>query len=316
MNFAALDIGSNAVRMVIATKETEDRYQVLRKMRLPFRLGTEAFSEQAAFSHETIRQASDLFSSLKLMMEQEKVEYYQAFATSAFRDARNGNELAAAINDACGIKITRMSGELEAHVVQESVLSKITMDQRLDYLLVDLGGGSLELSQIEEGVVSGSQSFNLGTVRLLNYCGTDARNTKSYLCKHQFEITDFLDKKILNSQQLQMIGTGGNFRRLQKISDAMRSEQGLAPIDYIPPSSLPHIRFEMEKRSLKKRMNDFSLKEDQAEVITPALHIIEMLVDVIPIQKIIVPKAGLVDGILNYMVKHLDQREDKFFKLV
>ncbi len=296
MRIAAIDIGSNAIRLAIAEED-----EIIKKIRIPLRLGAEAFSPSKTFSSSTIELASEVFESIADILKKENVSRYKAYATSAYRDAKNSDELAKAVFLKSGLKIEKISGELEAKIILGSVLHSMELDKKKDYLLFDLGGGSLELSKIEEGQIIGSKSFDLGTVRLMNYKrsvnGDKEAIAKKFL-QTQNGIKSFMDNHILESKNLNIIGTGGNFRRILKLRNLHIKKEK----EYFNEDELFYIKDELEKLSYLERIKKFELRPDRADVIIPAMEIIGMVIDTLPVKRIYSPRTGLINGILDQIL--------------
>ena len=292
MKIAAIDIGSNAIRFVLAEDE-----QILRKIRIPLRLGAEAFGPLRRFSNETIDLSVEVFKSMAQILKDEKVTKYKAIATSAFRDSENSKLFSDRILKETGLIIEEVSGELEAQMILNSILKTMDLESKKDYLLFDLGGGSLELSKVEEGVIIGSKSFDLGTVRLLNLMKSE-ENEKNYLNQIKKEIRSFLDENIYNSKQLNIIGTGGNFRRVLKL----RNEAENKVKDYFTFEEVTALKKEMKGLTFLERIKEYELRPDRADIIIPGLEIIEMVASLVPVKKIYAPRVGLINGILSQMV--------------
>jgi len=296
MRIAAIDLGSNAVRLAIANCGGPKGFEITYKVRKPLRLGTEAFSGTKELSQSTIQKTVETFKFFDEVMKEEQVDKYKAFATSAFRDARNSAELAKAVEDVTEIKIEQMSGSLEAEVVLNSVLQKMELNPEKNYLLCDLGGGSLELSKIEKGSITGSRSFDLGTVRLMNQV-KEAKSDKidEILAPHKDDIQNFLSKQGFINNQISIIGTGGNFRRLLKI----RNSEAEAKKRYLKKSEFLDIQVRLKALSFEERITNFELREDRADVIVTAVDIIQLVLKGLAVSKIYAPRAGLVHGILE-----------------
>jgi exopolyphosphatase/guanosine-5'-triphosphate,3'-diphosphate pyrophosphatase len=296
MRIAAIDLGSNAVRLAIAECGGPKGFEIVYKTRKSLRLGTEAFSSTGEFSQSTLKKAVETFSFFSEVMKEENVDKYKAFATSAFRDSKNSSELALAIKDVTGIKIEQMSGSLEAEVILNSVLQKMSLNPEKNYLLCDLGGGSLELSKIEQGQVTGSKSFDLGTVRLLNQLEESRTDKISKIIElYKSDVEKFLAKKGFAEKQVSIIGTGGNFKRLLKI----RNLEAVSKKRYLKLEEFLDIRSRLKKLSFDERKEFFELRSDRADVIITAVEIIKFVLKDLTVSKIYAPNAGLVEGILE-----------------
>jgi exopolyphosphatase / guanosine-5'-triphosphate,3'-diphosphate pyrophosphatase len=297
---AAIDIGSNAIRLTIAQPDKAGNLVILRKYREPLRLGTEAFAREHRFSQSLIDSASQVFVGFRDKMRAHGVVRYRAVATSACREAQNAQEFFKAVFERSGIVIEEISGEREARLILKAISRVMKFKSEHDYLLFDLGGGSLELSQIEHGEVASSKSFNLGTVRLLNLIkefGASGPEVLGHLEMYQKQIFDALDREILDSKNLRIVGTGGNFRRLFKLKRQLIKGKE----NFITIQELLYISHTMEKASEKEKIEHYGLRMDRAEVIGPALRIIRLVIERLPVKKIYAPRVGLIEGVLFEM---------------
>jgi len=294
---AAFDIGSNAVRMAIGDLDHDGLLQIQRRIRIPLRLGGEAFSD-FHFSEFMISQAVHDFSDLKKIMDHEGVTRFRAVATSAFRNADNREELAARVLDATGINIEAIDGREEAALIREAIQTKIDLSLK-DYLLFDIGGGSAELSYLKKGVSQGAISLPMGTVRLLelgkNHPKAPERAYLDYLGSLKPEIMSFCEEVGLKGRAIRVVGTGGNFKRLSRLRKKILGKKS---VRYIMPDEVAEMREVIEETPYLSRMKKFGLRADRADVIVPAIYIIENVMSIIPMKKIIAPDIGLVHGVL------------------
>ncbi len=307
---AAFDIGSNAVRMAVAALDNEGTLKIIKRVRIPLRLGTEAFSKNE-FSSYTIQHAASIFASYRKVIDHEQVNLFRAVATSAYRTAKNSSVLGQEILKSSGIKIEMISGELEAEMIRQALRVKIDLNQK-NFLLFDIGGGSIELSVLKEGVVLGAESFPLGTVRLLEMVRAKSDNPKvqslefqNLILEHQASLKEFLSTHTSLMESTSMIGTGGNFKRLLKLRKKILEKK---EIDFILPGEVRPILEELEKLSFLGRMKKFGLRPDRADVIIPALHLVLSVLSIQNIKKIYAPDTGLIHGILFSMVEGRFQR--------
>jgi exopolyphosphatase/guanosine-5'-triphosphate,3'-diphosphate pyrophosphatase len=293
---AAIDIGSNAVRFTTADLEHTDKILTDEKIRVPLRLGTQAFSNGQTFSKEFIDYAQTTFHEIKNTLKEFKVTRCRTVATSALRDAKNSQELVDAVYKASGIKINIISGDTEARLILKAIQNSSEIKDDSDYLLFDLGGGSLELSLIEKGKMMGSKSFNLGTVRMLEYIKKhgDKKDIDSWLDFKLEKISEFLDKEIKASKNLNVIGTGGNFRRLTKLRLSLLNKKP----KYVAPEEIKEILNLLEKTSFLERIEKYDLRPDRADIIIPAIKVISKVVDMLPVNKVFAPSIGLIQGVL------------------
>jgi len=283
--YAAIDIGSNAIRLlitnVIITKQDEPKYRKVSLVRVPIRLGEDVFTK-GNISEANQQRMIDAMNAYQLLMNVHQVTTYKACATSAMREAKNGNEVVALIKQKTGIKIDIINGETEAKIISSTDLSALLQSDD-SYLYVDVGGGSTELTFFTEGKVVASKSYNLGTVRLLDKTKNKAifKNIEKWIKKHS--------KNLL---RLSLIGSGGNINTIFKRSGTALGK----PLSYIYLNA--HYKF-LKEMTYEQRISELSLNPDRADVIIPATKIYLSAMKWSGARKIYVPKIGLADGIIK-----------------
>ena len=281
---AAIDIGSNAVRMLICYVipfGNENIYQKNSYLRLPLRLGEDSFSN-GIISEDKIKTLSDALLSFKYIMRVHKVQEYQIYATSALRESRNSPGVILKVKKATGLNINIITGLKEAKIIAKgNLLSKL--DYNKTYLYVDVGGGSTEYSILKKGEKKKSKSFKFGTVRLLN--NSDVSSTKKKINKWLTTNIDLKDK-------IKLYATGGNINKIQSMSGTKNGK----PISYI---SIKDLLNKMIDCDYKERMIKFNLTPDRADVIIPALEIFILTMESVNANKMFIPKTGLVDGMIK-----------------
>lgn len=280
---AAIDIGSNAVRMLICyilKNENEFFFQKNQYVRLPLRLGEDSF-KTGIISDDKINTLSNALQSFKFIMKVHGVEKYQIYATSALRDSINSSDIINQIYDSTGMKIKLINGIKEAKLIAKgNPIKKLDFDKT--YLYVDVGGGSTEYSIIRRGYNKKSKSFNIGTVRLIN----------NYVDESIFdEIKKWISKHIEDDIELKVLATGGN---INKIQDMTRTKPD-KPISYL---SIKYLYNNLLEKDITERMIKYDLNPDRADVIIPALKIFISTMEWANTNKLFVPKAGLVDGMI------------------
>ena len=293
---AAIDIGSNAIRLTTADLEHKDSILLDNRIRIPIRLGTHAFSEEQTFSKTFIKNAQNAFREIRTTLDRVNVTRCRAVATSALRDAKNSKEFIDAIYKSSGIKINTISGDAEAELILKAIQHSDEIGDDADYLLFDLGGGSLELSLIEAGKIVSSSSIDIGTVRLLEFIkkSNDKKSVELFIDTKLGSIKSFLKKELRNSKGLTVVGTGGNFRRLIKLKNSIWNKKS----KYVTPDEIDQILVILEDNSYLDRIEKFDLRSDRADVIIPALKLISKVLEGLPVKKVTAPKIGLIQGIL------------------
>lgn len=287
MRFAAIDIGSNAVRLLIADilrKDSRVYYTKNTLLRVPLRLGDDAFVEKK-ISPPKFEDMVKTMRAFKDLLDVYKVSDYIACATSAMRDSENGSQVVAACKEV-GIDIRIIDGGVEAKIIYSAYLSGI-MDKNKVYLYIDVGGGSTEVSLFANGELKGSRSFNLGTIRVLD--NQDTPETWQELRIWVKEITK-------GYKEIYGIGTGGNINKLSRIANKGEDK----PFSY---AKLKAIYDHLNSFSLKDRIHDLGLRSDRADVIIPAAEIFLTIMKAGHLKNIVAPRVGLVDGIIQQLIQ-------------
>lgn len=285
--YAAIDIGSNAMRLLIANVVEEEnkptQFNKSHLVRVPIRLGQDAFTV-GEISEENAERMIKAIQAFKLLMEVYKVEKFAACATSAMREAYNGKELVDDIFTATGIPIDIIEGKTEAAIIANSDLeSYIKKDGH--YLYVDVGGGSTEFTVFSNGQQVVSKSFKNGTVRLLNNMVTESVWQ---------EIEKWIKKHTENLPQIEIIGSGGNINKIFKMS-GKTNDKPLTQ-SYL----MQRLKF-LSGLSYEERIYALALNTDRADVIVPAIKIYANAMKWSNAKHIYVPKIGLSDGIVKAM---------------
>ncbi|WP_397446094.1 Ppx/GppA phosphatase family protein [Polaribacter sp. R77954] len=285
--YGAIDIGSNAIRLLVSNivikegKETQFKKSSL--VRVPIRLGADAFVK-GFISDENITRMVNAMKAFKLLMDVHNVERYKACATSAMREAKNGDEVVAEILDKTGIQIDIIGGKEEAAIISSTDLNQLIEGDN-SYLYVDVGGGSTEFTIFSGGKITNSKSFKMGTVRLLN-------NKKSVNKEIFANVEKWITKNTKNLKKIALIGSGGNINKLFKMSGRTEGK----PISYIYLNA--QYQF-LKQMSYQERISELSLNPDRADVIIPATKIYLSAMKWSGSRKIYVPKIGLADGIIK-----------------
>ena len=281
---AAIDIGSNAVRMLICyviSSEGEYVFQKNSYIRLPIRLGEDSF-KNGIISNAKIILLTNAILSFKYIMKVHGVKDYKIYATSALRESRNSKEVISIVKKNTDLKIELITGLKEAKTISKgNSLEKIEFNKT--FLYVDVGGGSTEFSILRNGKEKISRSFKIGTVRLLNNLVDDSM---------LMEIKKWLKSNIDNDDKIKLFATGGNINKIQSMTGSKSGK----PISYLSIKDLSNTLMEF---NYQERMMKFDLNPDRADVIIPALKIFTTTMEFVKANKIFVPKVGLVDGMIN-----------------
>ena len=283
--YAAIDIGSNAVRLLIANIIEQDskpvRFKKNSLVRVPVRLGADVFVKGEISEHNQNR-LLDTMKAFNLLIKAHGVERYKACATSAMREATNGNFVKELVLNQCDINIEIIDGEEEAAIIAATDLSSY-IDENKTYLYVDVGGGSTEFSIIHNGEKIKSRSFKIGTVRLLNDIVT-----RDIWC----ELENWIKSNTSTYEKIELIGSGGNINKIFKISGKNMGK----PLTYFYLSNYYH---NLQQYSYEERIVELNLNQDRADVIIPATRIYLSAMKWSGAKDIYVPKIGLSDGIIK-----------------
>ena len=283
--YAAIDIGSNGIRLLVANVISKDNYPTqYRKsslVRVPIRLGADSFTS-GVISKNNITRITDAMQAFKLLMSVHGVEKFKACATSAMREASNGKTVIEAILKKTGIKIDIIDGKTEAAIISATDLNEIILGDD-PYLYVDVGGGSTEFTFFDKGKMITSRSFKLGTVRYV-----DKKTNKVILDKLEAWITDISK----DFKRISLIGSGGNINKIFKMSGQPLGR----PLSYVYMKA--NYEF-LKKMSYEDRITELGLNPDRADVILPASKIYLRAMKWSRADKIYVPKIGLSDGIIK-----------------
>ncbi len=287
MKFAAIDIGSNAMRLLFVNVYETKSGPVFHKdelVRIPIRLGEDSFLT-GRISDQKIEKVIKAMSIMRMLIELHNANAYKACATSAMRDAENSAEVIDLVRERTGIEIELLTGEEEASVIMQYPLEDAGIDPMGAYLYIDVGGGSTEFALIEGGKLVDKKSMNIGTIRLLNDQVQDS---------DWKEIMKWLQEVKKKYPGLFAIGVGGNINKTMK----MYGRQG-KPFLTLP--TLRKVLAYIDGLSMAERVRDLGLKPDRADVLVPALRIYINSLKWAGIDKIYVPKKGLSDGIVKLL---------------
>lgn len=283
--YAAIDIGSNAVRLLVNTiVETEHKPPCFMKtslVRVPIRLGADVFVK-GSISKKNMERMQEAMHAFDLLIKAHDIEKYKACATSAMRDAENGEELAKKVKEDTNIDIEIIDGQHEAAIIAATDLHELIKTDKT-YLYVDVGGGSTEFSLFSKGKSVASRSFKLGTVRLLNGI------VDEYLWE---EVETWVKQQTEHVKSLAMIGSGGNINHIFKASGKKPGK----PLTFFYLSSYYQL---LKSLTYEERISQLQMKLDRADVILPATKIYLSAMQWSGARKVFVPKIGLADGIIK-----------------
>ena len=288
IKYATIDIGSNAIRLLISNIyiDKSERFSTKNSLvRVPIRLGQDAFIK-GEISKKNISRLLDSMKSFKLLMKVHNVEKYLAYATSALRSSSNGKKIIDLIEKQTNIKIEIISGTKEARLITNNPAFLI---KNKTFCFIDVGGGSTELTLIKNNKILISKSFKIGGVRLIN----DLVNKSTW-----DKFGNWIENNLSNKKNIEVLALGGNINKIFKLSGNKLGK----------PLSLQLINStisDLEKMSLFNKMITLKLNPDRVDVIVPAGKIYQFFLNKMNVKKINVPKIGLADGMVNELIKEL-----------
>lgn len=286
--YAAIDIGSNAVRLLIKKiKEDESlankRLSKAMMLRVPLRLGFDVFTLGEVSDVKAVK-LRRLMKAFRQLMKIYEVTDYRACATSAMRDAKNGKAVIKKILKDTGINIEVIDGQEEARMIYNNHLECLE-DRMGNYVYVDVGGGSTEINLLTDGVLVQSLSYNIGTVRILS----NAVKEETWQ-----QMKEDLARLTADYQGINIIGSGGNINKLYRLADKKDKKKLRLPI-----TSLRALYEKLKLLTPEQRMEVYSLKTDRADVIVPAAEIFQTIAEIVKAEYVHVPVIGLADGIID-----------------
>jgi exopolyphosphatase / guanosine-5'-triphosphate,3'-diphosphate pyrophosphatase len=293
--YAAIDIGSNAGRLLIGNVVEQKDGTTVKKFsltRVPLRLGEDVFTENKKISGAKIKMLVKTLRAYKLLMDVYEIEAYRACATSAMREASNRKEVLEIVKKETGIKLEVIDGEEEADLIF-STINTLDLPKNKSYLYIDVGGGSTEVTLLENGIKKASKSFKIGTIRMLKGKVSDEAWLK---------LKDWVKTLNPEHKEILAVGTGGNINRILKINGSDEHNE----INY---SDIKRIQASVSSYTLEDRVNKLGLRPDRADVIVPAADIYLAVMKYADVKEMIVPKIGLSDGIIYELFKKRKKAE-------
>ena len=291
MRVAAIDIGSNAIRMQVCSLiryNGKDAVKSVEYLRFPLRLGQDVF-RGGSILPPTEKKFMKLMQAFRILLDLYEVSSFRACATSAFRDAANGQEIALKVNEVFGIGIEILSGAEEAALLSSALIKSL---DDASYLHIDVGGGSTELNLYMNRTKLSSASFNLGSVRLLS---------RSSSASEWLSMENWLRSQLKpDHQPLTAIGTGGNIAKLYDLYPGKKKK-----IKYLTLSELQSVHLMISRMSVEERIHQLLLNPDRADVIAPASEIYLQTMHLSGARKMLIPELGLKDGIIESLYQNL-----------
>lgn len=293
LRLGAVDIGSNAIRLLVVQFGHEGATEQLEQIRLPVRLGHEVFLT-GRLAEDAIEAAIEGLKQFRARLDELGVIHYRAVATSAVRDSRNGAVLVQRALDEARIGIDVITGAEEARLVHIAVRSRMKLG-RQRWLLADLGGGSLEISIVDDHGIFRTESHEMGSVRMLEELTVAGDDPGRFRRRLEEYTATLRNSRALHAKVAGFVATGGNIEALARLTDAQPDRSGTAAL---PVADLRKVIERLAIMSYQERISQLSLREDRADVILPAAMVYERVAVLAGVDTIMVPNVGLKDGIV------------------
>lgn len=293
---AAIDIGSNAIRLIIGETDPFGDIRILKKVREPVRLGEDSFGS-GEISAKTFEKATTAFLKFKDLLSANGVRHVKAVATSALREARNRDSFVQEIKRASGIPIEVIDGIEEGRLIFSAVAHRVNLEDSTA-LLIDIGGGSVELTVAIDGSPVGTQTFKLGTVRLLQLLqqrGLKEKNLEELIAEQIGPARSFLQNQTRKGGIDFAIGTGGNLECLGKLRVSLLHKSSIFSMTR---AELNEIVTHLQSLTVKERIQYLRLRPDRADVVIPAALVTKTVMEIANIERLSIPYVGLRDGLL------------------
>jgi len=300
---AAIDVGSNAIRLIVGTVNGDRHLNIVENIREPVRLGQDVFTK-GTIAEETIEKAADAFARFKELIDRHGAKWTKAVGTSAAREAQNRELFLDRMEQASGIEINVINGEEEARLILLAVASKISLKNKRA-MLVDIGGGSAEITLVADGQILSTESYKMGSVRLLQVLEEKKHGEKYFnqLVREYVDATQKRMKKELGKEKIEIcVGTGGN---IESLGDLRKELFGKERADIIDVDELDVLVKKLQSMTYEERIQQLRLRPDRADVIVPASIVLQKIVKQAGVDEVQIPAVGLKEGLLIDMMQEL-----------
>jgi exopolyphosphatase/guanosine-5'-triphosphate,3'-diphosphate pyrophosphatase len=304
-HFAAIDVGSNAMRLIIGAVGTDRKLEVVSNLREPVRLGKDVFTS-GQISEETMANAVEAFKRFRQAIDAHGVQLTRAIATSAAREALNRDIFLDRIQQASGIELSVIDAEEEARLIHVGVEDRINLKNKLA-MLVDIGGGSTEITLVSEGKILSTQSHRMGAVRLLQVLEEKKHGEKKFnqLVREYVDASQKRLRKEIGDEKIDLcVGTGGN---IESLGDLRREVLGKEKDTVLGEDELDALIRRLLNMTFEERVAQFRLRPDRADVIVPASIVLHRIMKQARVDEVQIPHVGLKDGLLLDMVQEVFQ---------
>jgi exopolyphosphatase/guanosine-5'-triphosphate,3'-diphosphate pyrophosphatase len=309
---AGIDVGTNAIRLVVGSVNPDRRIDLLENIREPVRLGQDVFT-RGSISEETTERVIEAFQRFKRLIDKYGVEHVKAVATSATREAHNSDIFIDRIAQATGIEIVAIGPEEEARLIHLAVAGRVNLKNKRA-LLIDIGGGSVEVTFAADGHIMGTVSFNMGTVRLLTKLEHERVGEAQFnqLVREYADATRKWLEARIGPQKIDLcVGTGGNVEALGELRKRQFGEE--SPY-VITGSELDALVETFQRLTFEERIQELRLRPDRADVIVPAAIVLQTILRQAGAEQLLIPHVGLKDGLLIDIVQELYDRRSRLHR--
>lgn len=300
---AAIDIGSNAIRLLVGKVNGKETVEILEDIREPVRLGQDVFTT-GTIAEETMEKAVEAFTRFRAVVERHDARWKKAVATSATREALNRELFLDRIEQAGGFSVEVISGEEEARLIHLAVSSRLNLKNKRA-MLIDIGGGSVEITLVADGQILSTESYRMGTVRLLQQLEEKRRGEKQFnqLVREYVDAAQKRVRKELGKEAIELcVGTGGNVEALGELRRELFKKDRA---DIITLDELEMLLRKLQSLSYEERVRQLHLRPDRADVIVPAAIVLHKVVRLAGVDELHIPGVGLKDGLLLDMIHEL-----------
>jgi exopolyphosphatase/guanosine-5'-triphosphate,3'-diphosphate pyrophosphatase len=308
---AAIDVGSNAIRLAIANVNADGSYQNVYNVREPVRLGQDVFTKGTISAH-TIDKMVETFTNFKKKLEEHSVTRVKAVGTSAVREATNRDVVLKAVNKAAGIELVVIGGEEEARLIHLAVKSTVNLKNKVA-MLVDIGGGSVEVVLADDSNVLCTESYSMGSVRLLKILDEKAGEERfNQLVTEYVDATQRRLEQELKNQKIDIcVGTGGSIESIGELRKELFDKNSNQKVT---AEELKALVKKLRGSSFEERIQNWRLRPDRADVIVPAAIVLQKIVNQAGVDEVAIPGIGLKDGVLLELVAELRDHEKHLYR--
>jgi exopolyphosphatase/guanosine-5'-triphosphate,3'-diphosphate pyrophosphatase len=309
---AAIDVGTNAIRIVVGSVNPDRRIDLLENIREPVRLGQDVFT-RSSIAEDTTERVIEAFLKFKRLLDKYAVEHVKAVATSATREAHNSDIFIDRIAQATGIEIVAIGAEEEARLIHLAVAGRVNLKSKRA-LLIDIGGGSVEVTFVVDGDIMATVSFNMGTVRLLKKLGQEGVGEQQFnqlVREYADAPRKWLESRIGQETIDLCVGTGGN---VEALGELRKRQFGKESPFAITSSELDALIDTFQGMTFEERIQTLRLRPDRADVIVPASIVLQTIIRQAGVDQLLIPHVGLKDGVLIDIVQELYDRHSRLHR--